>query len=136
MAEVKNKAETAQVIAKITDVTGIKLSKLTAIQIDTAVVFLVKDLCDGLGIKDEDKALKRVPDDERYKMKSDVTGKKPVWWVTIGGLYAIILYAPTKDENVLRYRKRVVTDIVNLNHRDLCKAVKAKVTMPIINRFL
>ena len=136
MNEIKNKTETAQVIAKITDVTGIKLSKLTAIQIDTAVVFLAQDLCDGLGIKDVDKALKKVPKTEKYKMKSEFTGKKSVWWVTIGGLYAMILYAPTKDADVLRYRGRVVADIVNLNHRDLCKAVRDKVTRPIINKFL
>jgi len=128
------------ILRKLSTIIGIDMTRVTTTQVDTAVLLLAKDVCEALGIEDKNqrkKLLKNyVPDEHRTRMEYGGGEKKSVAWLTLAGVYDLVLYAPIENAQIKRFRSRQSEELVQINHRDLGKAVAARFTKPIINRFL
>lgn len=133
-------SEINEVLEKLSSITGIDVTTVETKQLDTAVFILAKDFCERIGINSKNqrkKILKTyVPDNHKTRMPSPDGDKVSVVWLTLAGVYDLILYAPVFDKRINKYRARQSEELVQINHRDLGKAMKAKITRPIINKFL
>ena len=78
--------------------------------IDNQVYFIAKDLCDILDLKDTNKALQNLDDDEKLTRKIFVSGQqRKMWLVNESGMYALIIRS---NQPIGRQLRKHITSVI------------------------